>query len=198
MRTAVIHGRFQPLHVGHVEYLLAGKARCDLLIVGITNPDPWQTKAETTDPSRSEPVANPCTFYERYLMVEGMLLASGVSHSAFHIVPFPHSFPERLCYYAPRDAEYLLSIYDEWGVNKLKRLQDLGLQTHVLWRRTTKVTSGSAIRKLIAAAQPWTHLVPDATARVIRECAIDVRIRELMSAARSPPRALDAAVPQAS
>jgi len=35
----VVHGRFQVLHNDHVKYLLAGKARCRHLVVGITNPD---------------------------------------------------------------------------------------------------------------------------------------------------------------
>lgn len=180
MKVGVIHGRFQPLHIGHMEYLLAGKARCDLLVVGITNPDPWQVKVETTNALRSEPAANPCTYYERYLMVEGALLDSGIALGDFRIVPFPHSFPERLRHYAPLEAEYFLTIYDHWGEAKLQRFQELRLQTHVLWRRTSTVTSGSAVRQLIAAGETWTHLVPAATAQVVEEFGIAERIRKLM------------------
>lgn len=46
IRTGVIHGRFQLLHNDHLKYLLAGKARCEHLVVGITNPDPCLTKAD--------------------------------------------------------------------------------------------------------------------------------------------------------
>jgi cytidyltransferase-like protein len=77
---AVIHGRFQPLHLGHLEYLLAGAARCHTLVIGITNPDPAQTVEEPADPARGRPEANPCTFYERYLMVEAALVEAGVGH----------------------------------------------------------------------------------------------------------------------
>lgn len=186
MKVGVIHGRFQPLHIGHMEYLLAGKARCDLLVVGITNPDPWQVKVETTNAPRSVPAANPCTYYERYLMVEGALLDSGVAHGGFRIVPFPHSFPERLRYYAPAEAEYFLTIYDQWGEAKLQRFQALRLRTHVLWRRTSTVTSGSAVRQLIAAGEPWTHLAPPATAQVVEEFGIAERIRKLVHDERDP------------
>ena len=175
--VAVIHGRFQPLHVGHMEYLLAGKELCDVLLIGITNPDPWQMAPETSDHTRNQPQANPCTYYERYLMVEVAMAESGVPRTAFRIVPFPHSFPERLGHYAPRSALYLLSIYDSWGDCKLSRFEDLGLRTHVLWRRTSKVTSGARIRTLISAGEPWESLVPPATARVIHESGIDQRIR---------------------
>ena len=176
--VAVIHGRFQPLHIGHMEYLMAGVSRCNKLIVGITNPDPWQLGDEASDPSRGSLEANPCTFYERYLMVERSLIDSGVTLAQMRIVPFPHSYPERLMYYAPSDAVYLLSIYNEWGEVKLRRFQDLGLQTEILWRRDETVTSGTEIRRRIRTGQAWTDLVPAATASVIRECEIDRRIRE--------------------
>jgi cytidyltransferase-like protein len=177
--VAVIHGRFQPLHAGHLEYLLAGRELCETLVVGITNPDPELTVAEPTEPGRGEAGANPCTFYERLLMVEGALVESGVPREAFRIVPFPHGMPERLLHYAPADALYLLTIYDEWGEEKLGRFAGLGLRTHVMWRRTEKVTSGSEVRRLIAAGDDrWEELVPPAVARVVRERGIDRRIRE--------------------
>ena len=37
-KVGVIHGRFQLLHNDHMKYLLAGKQRCEHLIIGICNP----------------------------------------------------------------------------------------------------------------------------------------------------------------
>jgi nicotinamide mononucleotide adenylyltransferase len=31
----VVHGRFQPFHNGHLEYVLSAKQKCDFLYVGI-------------------------------------------------------------------------------------------------------------------------------------------------------------------
>ena len=59
--TVVIHGRIQVLHNDHLKYLLAGKAHCRRLVVGITNPDPFLTRNENADPKRSDPLANPLT-----------------------------------------------------------------------------------------------------------------------------------------
>ncbi|MGZ4357283.1 MAG: adenylyltransferase/cytidyltransferase family protein, partial [Gaiellaceae bacterium] len=36
----MIHGRFQPLHNGHLEYLRGAAAQSEEVFVGITNPDP--------------------------------------------------------------------------------------------------------------------------------------------------------------
>lgn len=180
--VGVAHGRFQPLHPGHLEYLLAAKARCRLLVVGITNPDPSQTSFEQTDPGRGLTDANPFTYYERYVMVERALIAAGVSHAAFRIVPFPHSFPERLRFYAPPDAVHFLTVYDSWGDEKVERLRALGLRVEVLWRRERKVTTGTEIRSLIRAGRPWEHLVDAAVARTVRELPAG-RMRELVAEA---------------
>ena len=42
----MIHGRFQPFHNGHLEYLRGAAECCDELFVGITNPDPARVKPE--------------------------------------------------------------------------------------------------------------------------------------------------------
>jgi len=174
--VAVIHGRFQPLHLGHLEYLLAGADRCDLLVVGITSPDPSQTVEEATDPNRGRPESNPWTYYERQVMVERALIEAGVARERLRIVPFPHGHPERLRYYAPTDAVYLLTIYDEWGQTKVDRFRSLGLRTEVMWQRTEKPISGSRVRREITQQGDWQHLVPPAVAMTIKEFGIDERV----------------------
>lgn len=177
--VGVAHGRFQPLHLGHLEYLLAAQTACDLLLVGITNPDPWQIAFEPTDPARGKALANPCTYYERHVMVEESLVECGVDRSRFRVVPFPHSFPERLRHYVPEGALMLMTLYDAWGESKLERFERVGLRVRVLWRRDEKWTTGTAIREAISAGRPWEHLVPPAVARVIREHGVDERVRRL-------------------
>ena len=43
-RTGIVNGRFQVLHLKHMEYILAAKMRCDKLYIGITNPDGAHTR----------------------------------------------------------------------------------------------------------------------------------------------------------
>jgi cytidyltransferase-like protein len=173
----VAHGRFQPLHIGHLEYLLAARAACDLLVVGITNPDPWQVRYEPTDPARSDLAANPCTYYERQLMVEAAMTGFGVDRAGFRVVPFPHSYPERLHHYLPAGAVMLMTVYDEWGEAKLRRFEEQGLPVRVLWRRQRKITSATAVREAIRRGEPWEHLVPAGVDAVLRDLGIAERIR---------------------
>lgn len=167
-KTGVIHGRFQILHNDHLKYLLAGKERCEHLVVGITNPDPCLTKADAADPKRSSDKANPFTYFHRYQMVRAALTQSG-GRKDFSVVPFPINFPERYHYYLPMDATFFLTIYDDWGERKLEMFQALGLITEVLWRRTlaTKGLSATDIREKVAAGEPWQHLVPLGVAEII-------------------------------
>ena len=95
----VIHGRFQVLHNDHIKYLMAGKELCSHLIVGITNPDPSLTRDSSANPHRSTPLANPLTYYERYLMTKAALVEQGLELSEFSVVPFPINVPELIKYF---------------------------------------------------------------------------------------------------
>ena len=68
----MIHGRFQPFHNGHLEYLRGAAARSEAVFVGITNPDPRRVKEEPSDPMRHLPESNPFTYTERLLMIEAV------------------------------------------------------------------------------------------------------------------------------
>lgn len=178
-----IHGRFQILHNDHVKFLLAGKNLCKHLIIGITNPDPSLTKHHDSNPHRSQPNANPLTYYERYIMIKDTLLENGISFSDFSIVPFPINIPELLKYYVPMNGVFFLSIYDDWGRQKKKYLESLGLKIHILWEvpLEKKGISGSDIRNFMLKGEPWEHLVPPTTIKLVKEWDIIKRLKDLNS-----------------
>ena len=76
--SGMIHGRFQPFHNGHLEYLRGAAERSDEVFVGITNPDPQRIKEEATDPLRHLPESNPFTYVERLLMIEAVAKDEGI------------------------------------------------------------------------------------------------------------------------
>ena len=176
-----IHGRFQILHNDHMKFIMAGKKLCKHIIVGITNPDPSLTKDHESNPHRSTPIANPLTYYERYVMIKEALLEEGLGFSEFSIVPFPINVPELLKYYVPMDVAFFLSIYDGWGRQKKVYLESLGLKVHVLWEVTLeeKGLSGSNIRESMLKGEPWDHFLPTAVVKLVKEWDIIKRITEL-------------------
>jgi nicotinamide-nucleotide adenylyltransferase len=179
--TGVIHGRFQVLHNDHLVYLLAGMALCRHLVVGITNPDPLLTRDESSDPKRSNPAANPLTYFERYVMVRTVLEEAGIASSEFSVVPFPINMPELYKYYVPLDALFFLSIYDDWGKRKLEYFTSLGLATHVLREVSAaqKGLSATDIRRRMAQDEPWEELMPPAVVTLMKKWDIPGRLRAL-------------------
>lgn len=182
--TGVIHGRFQVLHNDHLIYLMAGKKRCQHLVVGITNPDPLLTKEDLSDPQRSRHEANPLTYFERYTMLRIALDEAGVPPQEFSIVPLPINVPDLYRYYVPLDATFFLTIYDQWGKRKLEQFQALGLKTEVLWTKSPeeKGLTGSDIRRRIVAGEEWEHLVPASTRVLLEAWGIPERLRTLQNA----------------
>lgn len=181
--TGVVHGRFQVLHNDHLAYILAGKARCRHLIVCITNPDPQLTRHDSADAERSNPTANPLTYFERYTLARAALVEAGVKHEEFSVVPLPINLPELYRYYVPMDAVFYLTIYDAWGRRKLEIFQSLGLKTEVLWEKPhhEKGVVGHEVRARMVSGEPWEHLVPNAVATLINKWDIPRRLRELDS-----------------
>ena len=176
-----IHGRFQVLHNDHLTYLLAGKRLCERLIIGVTNPDAATTRDEATDPDRSARENNPLTFEERKAMIEAALVEAGVSRHEFSVVPFPINCPDLLKDRAPRDAVYYLTIYDDWGREKLKRFQSLGLDTHVMWERpeSQKGINGTDVRAAIRDGLEWRNKVPPSVAALVEKWHLAERFREI-------------------
>ena len=179
--TGVIHGRFQVLHNDHLKYLLAGKALCRHLVVGITNPDPFLSREEGAAPWRNRSAENPLTYYERQLMTTRVLLAAGLHWQEFTVVPLPINFPERYRYYVPLEAVFFLTIYDDWGRRKLKYFQSLSLATHVLWEVPIeeKGISAGDVRHRMRRGELWEHMVPAGVPPLMQEWRIVERLRGL-------------------
>ena len=177
--TGVVHGRFQVLHNDHMKYILAAKDRCRHLVIGITNPDPSLTRAESANPERSRPEANPLTYYERHQTVKATLLGRGLTAEDFSIVPFPINFPDLYVHYAPREAVYFVTIYDDWGRAKMARFKEMGLAVEILWDRPLQekgITAGQ-VRKLMIEDGFWEELVPPPVAVLMKAWAIPERLR---------------------
>jgi len=176
-----IHGRFQVFHNDHLRYLIAGKARCSHLVVGITNPDPTLTREDSSDLQRSNSFSNPLTYFERYTMIRAVLAEAGLKYEEFSVVPFPVNLPELYRFYVPLSAVFYLTIYDDWGRRKLKLFQSMDLKTEILWEKPSeeKGLSAGQIRRLIAEGGPWNHKVPPATAALIEKWNLARRLNRL-------------------
>jgi cytidyltransferase-like protein len=160
----MIHGRFQPFHNGHLEYLRGAAARSDVVFVGITNPDPQRIKEEPSDPLRHLPESNPFTYVERLLMVSAVAQDEGIRA---HAIPFPVNEPELWPAYVPPGVTQYLRLFSEWGGTKLERMRAAGYEVVILDEGANKELSGSEVRDALRSGGDWEALVPPGVARVI-------------------------------
>ncbi|MGZ4318111.1 MAG: adenylyltransferase/cytidyltransferase family protein [Gaiellaceae bacterium] len=167
-RLGMIHGRFQPFHNGHLEYLRGAAERSDEVFVGITNPDPARIKPEPADPLRHLPESNPYSYVERLLMVKAAASDAGIEPERLHVIPFPVNEPELWDAYVPRDVVQFIRLFSDWGGTKLQRLREAGYEVVILDEGAEKELSGADVRAAISEGNDWQRLVPPGVAVVLK------------------------------
>lgn len=176
---ASAHGRFQPFHLGHLEYVLAAKARCEFLWIGITKFDVTPAALNPLGTHREHPASNPLTYFERLQMITAALEEASVPRTAFGFVPFPIEAPASLPAFLPTSVRCFTTICEPWNERKIVVLREAGYEVEVLWNREKEI-SGSAIRAAILANdESWRSSVSSAVARRIEEWNIAARLRQL-------------------
>jgi nicotinamide-nucleotide adenylyltransferase len=166
-RRGMIHGRFQPFHNGHLEYLRGAAERSDEIWIGITNPDPARIKPEDSDPLRHLPESNPFSYAERLLMVKAAAADLGLDPASVHVIPFPVNEPELWPAYVPEGMTQYLRIFSAWGDTKLERLREAGYEVVILDEGTEKGISGVDVRAALREGGDWRSLVPPGVARIL-------------------------------
>ena len=164
----MVHGRFQPFHNGHLEYLRGAYERSTEVFVGITNPDPARIKPEQSDPLRHLPESNPWTYAERLVMVKSAARGAGLDLSRVHVIPFPVNEPELWPAYVPAGVTQYIRLFSAWGGTKLDRFREAGYEVVVLDEGVEKQISGADVREALREDGDWEALVPAGVARVIR------------------------------
>jgi cytidyltransferase-like protein len=165
----MVHGRFQPFHNGHLEYLQGAAARCAEVFVGITNPDPAHVVPEESDPLRHLPESNPFTYVERMLMVRAAAADAGIGPERLHIVPFPVNEPHLWPVYVPEGVVQFIRLFSDWGGTKLDRLREAGYEVVVLDEGSAKEISGADVRDALRDGEGWEQLVPPGVAALLRQ-----------------------------
>jgi cytidyltransferase-like protein len=172
----MLHGRFQPFHIGHLEYLRGVAERCEEIFVGITNPDPERIKPEASDPLRHLPESNPFTYVDRLLMVKAAARDAEIDPARLHVIPFPVNEPELWRAYVPDDVVQFIRLFSDWGGTKLDRLREAGYEVVVLDEGASKEVSGVDVRNALKEGADWETLVPPGVAEVLKRLERRVRV----------------------
>jgi nicotinamide-nucleotide adenylyltransferase len=167
----VVHGRFQPFHLGHLEYLSLALQRSRHVVVGITNPALGRVAVEQTSGHRHLRDANPYTYFERAEMVTASLPeAASTGTGTVRVVPFDVSDPATWGDYLPRGCLHLVTLNESWDQEKYRRFRAAGYDVEAIAGNPHRVTA-TEVRRRMAVGEDWRALVPDGTARVVDSLA---------------------------
>lgn len=165
LRDALLIGRFQPFHNGHMEMIRKVFEECDHVTIGIGSAQYSHTDKD------------PFTAGERYQMIAEALRSEGYTN--YYIVPI-----EDLNRYAVWVAQ-VVSMCPPFGIvysnnpytRRLFVEAGYRVRNSPLYNRSEY--SGTEVRRRIREGEEWEHLVPDAVVKVIRDMNGVSRIVEL-------------------
>lgn len=178
---ACIHGRFQPFHLGHVDYLKACLARWEAVVIGIAAPTPVPVGFPGVE-HRNRPSANPLTYLERTILIRECCRELGFEDRRIEFSPFPIDEPPLLRYFVPKSVVCATTRLYLWNDEKIRRLENEGYTVVVLDECKKAAFDGSAIRSLMAKADgTWTGMVSPVMAKMLSEWNVAERIRLLLA-----------------
>ncbi len=178
--VACIHGRFQPFHLGHVDYLKACLAKWEVVVVGIAAPTPVPLSFPGVE-HRNRASANPLTYLERTILIRECCREICVDDKRIEFAPFPIDEPTLLHYYVPKSITCATTQLYAWNDEKIRRLENEGYKVSILDECKKVAFDGSTIRSLMVIGDDaWKAMVSPAVSSLLSEWNIDDRIRALI------------------
>ncbi len=164
--SALLIGRFQPFHNGHLEVVKAIATECDRMIVGIGSAQ------------LSHTFENPFTAGERHLMISRAFHDDGLDN--FFLVPIVDI--NRYAIWVAHVASLVPPFQAVYTNNPLTRrlFEEAGYEVRQAPMFNREEYSGSEVRRRIVNGEPWEHLVPQGVAETIHEVKGDERLQEIM------------------
>lgn len=168
MTTALLIGRYQPFHKGHLEVVKKILEECDHLVIGIGSSQ------------YSHSPENPFTGGERLSMIKEALSGKKIPLDMYSIVPLPDINNNALwvahvkAFCPPFDVAYTRNplskrLFDEAGVK---------VREQPLFDRHTY--SGTKIRERMIGGGDWEEYVPDGVVKVIKNIGGVERLRSVI------------------
>ncbi|EOK5945626.1 TPA: hypothetical protein ACPVZ2_000745 [Vibrio parahaemolyticus] len=174
------HGRFQPLHNEHLDYLISAMESCEHLVIGITQPDIENLSSVHNNTKRTNLQSNPLTYNERVEMLTLVFNSLGIDCRKYSFVRFYIDEPDRLfSEKISKDWVFFTTIREEWNKKKISLLQELNLNVIVLYEdySSDRITSTAIRKKIMVGDQSWKVLVPEACSIYLEKISFHKRLR---------------------
>ncbi|NOJ26929.1 MAG: nicotinamide-nucleotide adenylyltransferase [Nitrososphaera sp.] len=176
MNRALMIGRFQPFHNGHVALARQALADCDELVIVVGSA---QYNFIEKDPF---------TAGERILMIHDALAEAGIDLTKCYIIPVPNDDNNARWLANLRSmVPHFNTLYSgNEFVDHLAFSQDPSLVVRQPEFSKKQEYNGTNIRRLMAELKSWEPLVPAAVARIIKQIDGISRIRMLAKSDSKP------------
>jgi len=160
MKTALFVGRFQPMHIGHLDVIewILERYRRIIIVIG------------SSQESRTE--ENPFTFEERKEIIEKTLMSEGIKENKYDIIGIPDVYDDKtwvgmILHNAVFDVVFTQNPWTE----RCFREFNIPVEKHPQFGDI----SATQIRKMMREGKEWKRLVPREVERIIER--IDLRER---------------------
>lgn len=170
MRVACVTGRFQPVHVQHVDLFWRALDDADRLIVAITNPtvDSYAQEDQTLHRNRQD--ANPFDVAFRTELVEAALDDAGI-RDVTTIVTFDIFAPDTWARIVPLDVTQVVRVYSPWEHEKVVRFRAAGYPVkELVGDNDNKITASTIRASLFGGQDDWRESVTPSVARLLERC----------------------------
>jgi nicotinamide-nucleotide adenylyltransferase len=167
LKTALVVGRFQPFHLGHLKLIekAGGDEDIGRIIIAIGSSQYKNT------------LENPFSAAERKQMIKQSLHLSLPSR----IVEIPDIRDnERWVSHLEKLAGKFDLVYANAELEK-KLFQKAGYEVRSTGLFQRERCAGIGIRRMIIAGEKWKHLVPEGTYRVMKKIRAEAKIKKLTS-----------------
>ena len=164
---AIMVGRFQPVHKGHIEVVKQILQEVDELIIGVGSSQEGYT------------FENPFTADERVFMIEKALKEAKVDRSRIHIVQIPDVHDDK------RWVQHVVSLSPEFSVVYsgnpwVQRLfEEAGYEVRVPPPFRRKEYQGMEIRDRMLKGEKWEHLIPESVLEIVKKINAIERIERV-------------------
>ncbi|MHA1270998.1 MAG: nicotinamide-nucleotide adenylyltransferase [Candidatus Helarchaeota archaeon] len=160
-------GRFQPIHNGHIQVILALLKEVKELIIGVGSAQ------------HSHTFNNPFTAGERVLMIRNAILENNIELSRIYIIPIIDTHDNRIWVSNVKSSVPKFDVI--YTNNKLvfRLVKEFGLKvknTPIFYRDKFRSTR---IRKMILNDEDWEVLIPKSVANIIKEIDGINRIKDI-------------------
>ena len=162
---ALIIGRFQPFHNGHLEVIRKVASECDRMIIGIGSAQYSHSRD------------NPFTAGERYSMISETLRDEGIGNAAIVPVEDINRYSVWVSHVVSMCPPFSVVYSNNSVTRRLFEEAGFELRDSPLYNR--KEFSGTEVRRRMAEGGDWESLVPPAVARIVKDIDGISRIKEL-------------------